>query len=104
MDVVVVETPSEGVNVRQIAEWMVGSDVDGEGSKHIKPVTKIDEKDIIFETRNLWVDMPGEIIKDVSLKVRRGEILGIGGLAGQGKLGIPNGIMGLFAIRWGNFI
>jgi len=95
--VAVMETPAAGVEVRQIAEWMVGRDVDGEGGKHTKPAVKIDEKDIIFETRNLWVDMPGEIIRDVSLKVRRGEILGIGGLAGQGKLGIPNGIMGLFA-------
>ncbi|MGH4123714.1 MAG: sugar ABC transporter ATP-binding protein [Clostridium sp.] len=93
---VVMETPSEGVDVRQIAEWMVGRDVDAE-AKHIKLLTKINEKDIIFEARNLWVDMPGETIKNVSLKVRRGEILGIGGLAGQGKLGIPNGIMGLFA-------
>ncbi|WP_258881047.1 sugar ABC transporter ATP-binding protein [Clostridium tagluense] len=93
---VVVETPSEGVDVRQIAEWMVGRDVDEE-AKYIRPLVKIDEKDIIFEARNLWVDMPGETIKNVSLKVRRGEILGIGGLAGQGKLGIPNGIMGLFA-------
>ncbi len=95
--IVVVEKPVEGVDVRQIAEWMVGRDVGGEGGKHTKPIVKIDEKDIIFETRNLWVDMPGETIRDVSLKVRRGEILGIGGLAGQGKLGIPNGIMGLFA-------
>jgi simple sugar transport system ATP-binding protein len=39
--------------------------------------------------------MPGELVKDVNLSVRRGEILGIGGLAGQGKLGVPNGIMGL---------
>ncbi|MGH4121050.1 sugar ABC transporter ATP-binding protein [Clostridium sp.] len=93
---VVVETPSEGVDVRQIAEWMVGRDVNTEGERLIKSVAKINENDIIFETRNLWVDMPGEIIKNVSLKVRRGEILGIGGLAGQGKLGIPNGIMGLF--------
>jgi len=30
------------------------------------------------------------------LDVRNGEIFGIGGLAGQGKLGIPNGIMGLY--------
>ncbi|WP_253200491.1 sugar ABC transporter ATP-binding protein [Clostridium sp. CF012] len=93
---VVVETPSESVDVRQIAEWMVGRDVDAE-AKHIRPLVKIDEKDIIFEARKLWVDMPGETIKNVSLKLRRGEILGIGGLAGQGKLGIPNGIMGLFA-------
>jgi simple sugar transport system ATP-binding protein len=27
--------------------------------------------------------------------VKKGEIFGIGGLAGQGKLGVPNGIMGL---------
>lgn len=94
---VVVESPAAGVDVRQIAEWMVGRNVDGEGGKHLKPAVKINENDIIFEARNLWVDMPGETIKDVSLKVRRGEILGIGGLAGQGKLGIPNGIMGLFA-------
>ncbi|MGV8981997.1 sugar ABC transporter ATP-binding protein [Clostridium sp.] len=92
---VVKESPSESVDVRQIAEWMVGRDVDAE-AKYIRPVVNIDEKDIIFETRKLWVDMPGETIKNVSLKVRRGEILGIGGLAGQGKLGIPNGIMGLF--------
>ena len=44
---------------------------------------------------SLWVNMPGEIVRDVNLSVRKGEILGIGGLAGQGKLGIPNGIMGL---------
>ena len=40
--------------------------------------------------------MPGETVRDLSFSVRKGEILGFGGLAGQGKLGIPNGIMGLF--------
>ncbi|MBQ9239272.1 MAG: sugar ABC transporter ATP-binding protein [Treponema sp.] len=45
---------------------------------------------------HLWVDMPGETVRDVSFSVKRGEIFGIGGLAGQGKLGVPNGIMGLF--------
>ncbi|MEK6263527.1 MAG: sugar ABC transporter ATP-binding protein [Clostridium sp.] len=94
--VFVVEKPAEGVNVRQIAEWMVGRDVGVEGYRHKRPAGEINYDDIIFETRNLWVDMPGETIRDVSLKVRRGEILGIGGLSGQGKLGIPNGIMGLF--------
>ena len=29
-------------------------------------------------------------------RVREGEILGVGGLAGQGKIGIPTGIMGLY--------
>lgn len=46
--------------------------------------------------KKLWVDMPGEIVRNVNLDIREGEILGIGGLAGQGKLGIPNGVMGLY--------
>jgi simple sugar transport system ATP-binding protein len=45
---------------------------------------------------NLHVRMPGEPIDDVSLSVREGEIFGIGGLAGHGKLGIANGVMGLY--------
>jgi simple sugar transport system ATP-binding protein len=36
------------------------------------------------------------MVRGLSLSVRRGEILGIGGLAGHGKLGIANGIMGLY--------
>ena len=45
---------------------------------------------------HLAVDMPGETVNDVSLEVREGEIFGIGGLAGQGKVGIPNGVMGIY--------
>ena len=50
----------------------------------------------MMSIRNLWVDMPGETVRNVTLDIKEGEILGIGGLAGQGKLGIPNGIMGLY--------
>ena len=49
--------------------------------------------------RDLHVDMPGEEVRGVSLEVYEGEILGIGGLAGQGKLGIPNGVMSLYDTR-----
>ena len=51
---------------------------------------------IAMHINDLWVNMPGEVDKGVNLDVREGEILGIGGLAGQGKIGIPNGIMGLY--------
>lgn len=95
---VVVEKPAKEVSVRQIAEWMVGREVDDSVNLNFKDRAERNISDeIIFEAKHLWVDMPGETIKDVNLKVRKGEILGIGGLAGQGKLGIPNGIMGLFA-------
>lgn len=94
--IVVEERPTEGVNVRQIAEWMVGREVSEDKAHVVKAFEATPNQEIIFEAKRLWVDMPGETIRDVSLKVRKGEILGIGGLAGQGKLGIPNGIMGLF--------
>lgn len=93
---VIIERPVKEVNVRQIAEWMVGRDVE---AGKVQPTRIMDvtegNKDVILEVKHLWVDMPGEIVHDVSFCVKRGEIFGIGGLAGQGKLGIPNGIMGL---------
>jgi simple sugar transport system ATP-binding protein len=64
-------------------------------SKKAKEVD-VETAPVEMEIKNLWVDMAGETVKDVSLQVHKGEILGIGGLAGQGKLGIPNGIMGLY--------
>jgi simple sugar transport system ATP-binding protein len=85
------QTASEGVSVRDIAAWMVGRDV--EAKRADREGRDIGEE--ILKVEHLWVDMPGETVRDVSLSVRRGEIFGIGGLAGQGKLGIPNGIMGL---------
>ena len=45
---------------------------------------------------NLRVDMPGERVRGITMDIYEGEILGIGGLAGQGKLGIPNGVLGLY--------
>lgn len=91
--IVVRETSVQGVKVRDIAEWMVGRGMD-DVARHV--VREGDKNDIILEINHLWVDMPGETVKDISLKVRRGEILGIGGLAGQGKIGLPNGVMGLY--------
>ncbi|MFL0267349.1 sugar ABC transporter ATP-binding protein [Candidatus Clostridium radicumherbarum] len=94
--VVVVEKPSIGINVRQIAEWMVGRNVETRKTETAKSIDLTENnKDVILEVNHLWVDMPGETVKDVSFSVKRGEIFGIGGLAGQGKLGVPNGIIGI---------
>ena len=56
----------------------------------------LSDDNIAVSLRNYYVDMPGEKVKGIDLDIRKGEIFGIGGLAGQGKLGIPNGIMGLY--------
>jgi len=52
-----------------------------------------------LELRELTVDMPGERVESVSLSLERGEVLGLAGLAGHGKVGIANGLMGLFPAR-----
>jgi simple sugar transport system ATP-binding protein len=86
------DTPAAGVSVRDIASWMVGRAMSSEPAA----AERRDFGEEILSVEHLWVDMPGETVRDLSFSVRKGEILGFGGLAGQGKLGIPNGIMGLF--------
>lgn len=56
---------------------------------------QLDQEDHILQIKDFKVDMPGEQVRGISLDVVRGEILGIAGLAGQVKLGIPNGILGI---------
>ena len=90
---VVQNVPAKDTDVSQITKWMVGRSVET-GSNASAREEK--EADTVMSIRRLWVDMPGETVRDVNLDVKEGEILGIGGLAGQGKLGIPNGIMGLY--------
>ena len=84
---------SKETNVTEITRWMVGRSVNSTAKTEIR-----DNQDtpVAMSIRKLWVDMPGETVRNVNLDVKEGEILGIGGLAGQGKLGIPNGIMGLY--------
>jgi simple sugar transport system ATP-binding protein len=92
---VVNESKTEDTSVQDITKWMVGRDVKGSDATYVTEDTGADKKTIL-SIRKLWVDMPGETVRNVNLDVREGEILGIGGLAGQGKLGIPNGVMGLY--------
>ncbi len=52
-----------------------------------------------LEVRDLAVDMPGEQVRGVTFTLERGEILGLAGLAGHGKIGVANGLMGLHPAR-----
>lgn len=87
---VVRDVENRNVPVRDITAWMVGREVDAGGGRINRQL-----EGEAFRVEHLWVDMPGETVRDLSFTVKAGEIFGIGGLAGQGKLGIPNGIMGL---------
>ena len=90
---VVSDVPAKDTTVSEISRAMVGRNVDTTAKAEVRDT---EGAKIAMSIKRLWVDMPGETVRDVSLDIREGEILGIGGLAGQGKLGIPNGIMGLY--------
>ena len=83
----------EETNVMQLAELMVGRKVEKLGKE--KKENAYNEEPIM-EIKNLYVEMPGEEVKGIDLEIRKGEIIGLAGLAGQGKIGIANGIMGLY--------
>ena len=92
------DVSAKGISTKEIAALMVGRSVASQdraaAALAVRQVNT--EGEALLTVDELWVDMPGETVRNVSLSVRKGEILGIGGLAGQGKLGIANGIMGLY--------
>lgn len=93
---IIKKTPTSEASVTDIAAWMVGRTVSTDRIERSVD-TRTDENILTIE--HLKVRMPGEMVRDVNLEVKKGEILGIGGLAGQGKIGIPNGIMGLYPAK-----
>lgn len=108
----ITDMPSENLTTREIASLMVGRESMRKEETLQIPDVPIEEQSVddtlnapkkkkkkpkpALKVEHLWVDMPGETVRDVSFEVKKGEIFGIGGLAGHGKLGIPNGIMGLY--------
>lgn len=84
---------TKDTNVNQITEWMIGRKM---GESEEKVETLDETKETILSVKNFWVDMPGEMVKGLNLDIKKGEILGLGGMAGQGKIGIANGVMGLY--------
>lgn len=87
---------TKDTNAVRLAEMMIGRE-EGEFS-FVKAKARSFGKEtpIALKAEHLKVNMPGEMVKDVSFEVHEGEIFGIGGLAGQGKIGVPNGIMGIY--------
>lgn len=78
-------------DIYEIAELMVGRKIDA-----LTRNVAIQKDKIMLSVKDFHVEMPGEEVRGVNLNVYQGEIIGLGGLAGQGKVGIANGIMGLF--------
>lgn len=88
---------TKDINIIEMAKLMVGREVVETSTK--KKASDVDNLDTFIQLKDFLVDMPGERIKGIDLDIKKGEILGIGGLAGQGKIGLSNGIMGLYEAK-----
>ncbi|HUK64051.1 MAG TPA: ATP-binding cassette domain-containing protein, partial [Dongiaceae bacterium] len=82
--------------VERIAELMVGRPA---AVSHRGAAAVLGDGPPALEVEGLVVDMPGEEVHGVGFTLRRGEIFGIAGLAGHGKIGVANGLMGLHPAR-----
>lgn len=92
---IIEDRENKNLSIESIAGWMVGRQKKKNLSEKASR-KNLDENNYLMEVEHLAVDMPGEAVYDVNLSIIKGEILGIAGLAGQGKLGIPNGILGSY--------
>ncbi len=77
--------------INRIAESMIGHSL----NRASRPRRVLEEKSIMA-FRNFAVAMPGELIEDLNINLYQGEILGIAGLSGHGKLALGKGIMGIY--------
>ena len=77
----------------QLIKMMVGREI-----TDVYPKLEADIGEVVFEAKNVRADNK---VKGVSLSVRRGEILGIGGLVGAGRSELVEGIFGMHALSQG---
>jgi len=84
--------PRKDATLEGIAELMVGRHI----GAFVRDKADYQNKNVFISIKSMHVEMPGEYVRGIDLEIYRGEILGLGGLAGQGKIGIANGLMGVY--------
>jgi len=92
----VTEKNIDEITLEQMAENMVGREL-----SQIFPRKNRPSNEIIFEVKGLTI--PG-IIENVSFALRKGEILGLGGLVGAGRTEVSEAIIGLLPVSGGEVI
>ena len=83
----IISGPASDFTEDSIITHMVGRSIDNVYPKEILPIG-----DVAFEAKNLCSD---GMFKDVSFKVRKGEIVGMAGLVGAGRSEVCRAIFGL---------
>lgn len=79
------------ITQRQLVSMMIGRETDDRIYWSPEKETQLEKADIVLEATDLHY---GKELNGVSLKLRRGETLGIAGLVGSGKSEIVGGIFG----------
>ncbi len=89
-----VDVKAGGVDHRELARLMVGHEI---ALNRKQPVEIAADAAVALSVENLSVvnDFGRVEVKDVSLQIRRGEVLGLAGVAGNGQRELAEGITGL---------
>ncbi len=85
---------TKNLDEAKLIKMMVGREI-----TDVYPKLEADIGEVIFEARNIV--RADHKVKGVSLAVRRGEILGIGGLVGAGRSELVEGIFGIHPLSEG---
>ena len=81
----------------QLIKMMVGREI-----TDVFPKLEAQIGDVVFEAKHIV--RADNKVKDVSISVRRGEILGIGGLVGAGRSELVEGIFGMHRLSGGEIV
>ncbi|AGW15022.1 sugar ABC transporter ATP-binding protein [Megalodesulfovibrio gigas] len=90
---VVAEAPGGAFDVGKICELMTSRPLrTAQPSLHTQ---RLDDSPPLLRLRNFRVDMPGEPLRNMTLDVRQGEMIGLAGLTGHGRPALGRGLFGL---------
>ena len=88
--------PTEKLTEKSLVSLMVGREL-----TQLFPKTEVEIGDVVFEARGLT--RKGKF-KDVSFKIRQGEIIGVSGLMGAGRTEVARAIFGLDPLDSGEML
>ncbi len=91
--------PTSEVTKKDMANMMVGREVLLE---RIRPEAQVSEVRLKLENINAVNDRDQQVLKDISLEIRGGEILGVAGVSGNGQRPLAEAIAGLQRVTDGS--
>ena len=101
---VVATAPRSDFDAESLVATMLGYENTVESHGHINPRNGIGETALEFRNVTTKRRTTQRGLEDVSFSVRRGEILGVAGVAGNGQRALGEALLGLEQVRSGNIL